>query len=106
MTADRSAYSQERVLVEARKRPVRPGRVPSMYLGQAHFFEEELAAWGQPGLWRAKTNNMPRIVVPVRGGDANLAQFSETFSFSQLKVFSFINLSLVEAAGVELFHTL
>jgi hypothetical protein len=29
-----------------------------MYLGQAHFFEDALEACGQPGLWRAKTNNM------------------------------------------------
>ena len=81
VTADRSAYSQERVLVEARKRPVRPGRVPSMYLGQAHFFEEELAAWGQPSLWRAKTNNMPTDCSDGSGFGANLGQFSETFSF-------------------------
>jgi hypothetical protein len=43
----------------------RSAAVPSMYLGQAHFFEETLGACGQPGLWRAKTNNMPKIVPKV-----------------------------------------
>jgi hypothetical protein len=43
-----------------------------MYLGQAHFLEEAFDACGQPDLWRAKTNNIERIVPEV---GAILAQF-------------------------------
>jgi hypothetical protein len=67
-----SAFSQDLVLAEMRKRPDRPGKVPSMYLGRAHFLEEALEAFGQPSLWGAKTNNMPEIV-PKFG--SILAQF-------------------------------
>ena len=53
--------AQEWGLRDSVVRPDRPGKVPSMYLGQAHFFEEALEACEQPDLWRAKTNNMPKI---------------------------------------------